>query len=69
MIFLRSFEKIKKKLKNIPHLKKNKKSFVFHAYGQILKVFHAYFLKRIKSYFYHVLKMQNGYHNWSMIIH
>jgi len=35
--------------------------FYFHAYDQLLKVFHAYFLKKIKSYFYYVLKLQNGY--------
>jgi hypothetical protein len=42
---------------------------LFLCNDHILKVFHAYFLKRIKSHFYHVLKMLNEYRNWFMIIH
>ena len=65
--------KLQKKFKNFKNLKINfhfkKKIFCFHTYGQILKVFHAYFLK-IKSYFYHVLiKYKNRYRNQFITIH
>jgi len=43
--------------------------FFFCEYGQILKFFHVYFLKKIKSYFYHILKVQNGYQNQFMFIY
>jgi hypothetical protein len=43
--------------------------YCFRAYGQILEGYYVYFIKRIKSHFYHVLKMQNGYRHRFMTIH
>jgi len=44
------FKKISKTFKLISHLKKKEKIFYFHAYGQILKIFLAYFHKKIASF-------------------
>jgi hypothetical protein len=75
--FLRNIsKKISKKFKKISQLlnwfplKKNTKSFCFHAYDRILKLFQAYFLKKTKSIasFSCFKNEKNRYHNQFMII-
>jgi hypothetical protein len=57
MVFLKLKKKYSENLKINFHFKNKKNVFGFHAYNQILKVFHAYFLKKwIKSPSYHVLR-------------
>jgi len=51
----------KKKIEQIKDKKKLINPNVLIVYYQILKTFHAYFLK--KNAFYHVLKIQNEYRN------
>jgi len=62
MFFFEISKNSKKNQNKFLILKILKIYFYFSAYGQILKVFHAIFIKKL--HFYHVLKnKKNRYHN------
>jgi hypothetical protein len=68
MIFSEISKTFKNSKKKIPHFKNKKNMFCFHVYGQILKVFHAYFLTK-KYIFIMSEKYKNEYCNQFVIFH